>query len=104
MNDTLDQVREKCGAQLQTYQDCVENNPHTWDKACLVQKKALTVCSEENVGVLKYVKKQCTKQINAYDECIAVNTENPHDCIAALKEIYYCTEESMKAYQASQSK
>lgn len=47
MDDTLDQVREKCALQLEMYQKCVENYPHSWDKSCMQQKKALTKCSEE---------------------------------------------------------
>lgn len=47
MEDTLDQVREKCALQLEMYQKCVENYPHSWDKSCMQQKRALTKCSEE---------------------------------------------------------
>jgi hypothetical protein len=47
MDDTLEQVREKCALQLEMYQKCVENYPHSWDKSCMQQKKALTKCSEE---------------------------------------------------------
>ncbi|KAI8982182.1 hypothetical protein BDF20DRAFT_905778 [Mycotypha africana] len=74
------------------YQKCVENNPHSWDKACIQQKKALTKCSEENVGILKFVKQQCANQINAYDSCLAANTEKPEECVQPLKDLYLCTE------------
>lgn len=47
MEDTLDQVRQKCALQLEMYQKCIENYPHTWDKSCMQQKKALTKCSED---------------------------------------------------------
>lgn len=47
MDDTLAQVQEKCALQLEMYQKCVENYPHSWDKSCMQQKRALTKCSEE---------------------------------------------------------
>lgn len=47
MNETLEEVREKCALQLEMYQKCVENYPHSWDKSCKQQKNALNKCSEE---------------------------------------------------------
>lgn len=99
MDDTLDQVREKCTLQLEMYQKCVENYPHSWDKSCLQQKRALTKCSEENVGILKFVKEHCTMQINAYDTCLSANSEKPEECVQALKELYFCTEANSIAYR-----
>ncbi|KAI9478479.1 MAG: hypothetical protein EXX96DRAFT_484697 [Benjaminiella poitrasii] len=102
MDDTLEQVREKCALQLDTYQKCVENYPHSWDKSCVQQKKALTKCSEENVGILKYVKEQCTAQIKAYDTCLAANADKPDECIQALKDLYLCTEATSIVYRDQQ--
>ncbi|KAI7903040.1 uncharacterized protein BX663DRAFT_509326 [Cokeromyces recurvatus] len=102
MDDTLDQVREKCALQLDMYQKCVENYPQSWDKSCIQQKKALTKCSEENVGILKYVKEHCTAQIKAYDQCLAVNADKPDECIQALKDLYLCTEATSIVYRDQQ--
>ncbi|KAI8368857.1 hypothetical protein EDC96DRAFT_504595 [Choanephora cucurbitarum] len=104
MDDTLTQVREKCAIQLEAYQKCVESNPHSWDKSCMEQKKALTKCSEENVGILKYVKEHCTRQISAYDQCLSANTEKPEECVQALKDLYLCTEATSTAYREQQRK
>ncbi|ORZ01898.1 hypothetical protein BCR42DRAFT_463573 [Absidia repens] len=84
------------------YQRCVENYPNTWDKSCLQQKRALTKCSEENVGILKFVKQHCTKPIMAYDECLNANPEDPEKCVNALKELYFCTEATSIAYRDQQ--
>ncbi|KAI8340579.1 hypothetical protein BC941DRAFT_347509 [Chlamydoabsidia padenii] len=86
------------------YQRCVENYPNSWDKSCLQQKRALTKCSEENVGILKFVKQHCTKPIMAYDECLNANPENPEQCVNALKELYFCTEATSIAYRDQQTK
>ncbi|KAI8376284.1 uncharacterized protein BYT42DRAFT_498973 [Radiomyces spectabilis] len=86
------------------YQKCVENYPQSWDKSCLQQKRALTKCSEENVGILKYVKQHCLAPIKAYDECLAANSENPEACVKALKELYFCTEATTIAYRDQQAK
>ncbi|GAA5816551.1 hypothetical protein MFLAVUS_010081 [Mucor flavus] len=102
MEDTLDQVRQKCALQLEMYQKCIENYPHTWDKSCMQQKKALTKCSEDNVGILKYVKERCTLQINAYDRCLSANSEDPEQCVQVLKELYFCTEATSIAYRDEQ--
>ncbi|CAM0142386.1 hypothetical protein VKS41_002120 [Umbelopsis sp. WA50703] len=102
MDDTLAQVAEKCALQLEMYQKCVENYPDTWDKSCAQQKKALTKCSEENVGILKYVKQHCTPQIKLYDTCLQENANEPEVCIQALKELYFCTEVTAMNYRQSQ--
>ncbi|KAI7870781.1 hypothetical protein BDF14DRAFT_1720275 [Spinellus fusiger] len=81
------------------YQRCIENYPQTWDKSCLQQKRALTKCSEENVGILKFVKNQCVLQIKAYDACLASHQEDPEKCVQALKELYFCTEATSIAYR-----
>ncbi|KAI8096664.1 uncharacterized protein BX664DRAFT_257820 [Halteromyces radiatus] len=86
------------------YQRCVENYPNNWDKSCLQQKRALTKCSEENVGILKFVKQHCTKPIMAYDECLAANPDDPEKCVKALKELYFCTEATSIAYRDQQAK
>ncbi|KAG2226009.1 hypothetical protein INT45_002475 [Circinella minor] len=99
MDDTLAQVREKCALQLEMYQKCVENYPHNWDKSCVQQKNALTKCSEENVGILKYVKEHCSKQVKDYDDCLSANQSEPEKCIQALKELYFCTETTSAAYR-----
>ncbi|KAG1107701.1 hypothetical protein G6F42_016273 [Rhizopus arrhizus] len=99
MDDTLEQVREKCALQLEMYQKCVEIYPHSWDKSCMQQKKALTKCSEDNVGILKFVKEHCTMQINAYDKCLSANSEKPDECVQVLKELYFCTEATSLRYR-----
>ncbi|CAO3608089.1 unnamed protein product [Cunninghamella blakesleeana] len=104
MDDTLIQVREKCALQLQMYQNCIENYPNSWDKSCIQQKKALTKCSEENVGILKFVKQHCAKFILAYDECLSANSEEPEKCVQALKELYYCTEATSAVYKDRKEK
>ncbi|KAI8047830.1 uncharacterized protein B0P05DRAFT_565215 [Gilbertella persicaria] len=104
MDDTLEQVRAKCALQLETYQKCVENYPHSWDKSCMQQKQALTKCSEENVGILKFVKQHCSSQINAYDQCLAANAEKPDECIQALRDLYLCTEAASVTYREQQKK
>jgi hypothetical protein len=38
-------------------------------------------------------------QINAYDQCLAVNSEKPDECVQALKELYFCTEATSIAYR-----
>jgi hypothetical protein len=38
-------------------------------------------------------------QINAYDKCLAVNSEKPDECVQALKELYFCTEATSIAYR-----
>ncbi|KAF7727772.1 Coiled-coil-helix-coiled-coil-helix domain-containing protein 5 [Apophysomyces ossiformis] len=102
MEDTLDQVREKCALQLEIYQKCVENYPQSWDKSCLQQKRALTKCSEENVGILKFVKQHCSTQIKTYDACLAANPEDPEKCVQALKELYLCTEATSVVFKEAQ--
>ncbi|KAG0170323.1 hypothetical protein DFQ28_010811 [Apophysomyces sp. BC1034] len=99
MEDTLDQVREKCALQLEMYQKCVENYPQSWDKSCMQQKRALTKCSEDNIGILKYVKQHCSTQIKAYDACLMANPEDPEQCVQALKALYLCTEATSIVYQ-----
>ncbi|KAI8070352.1 hypothetical protein BC940DRAFT_317686 [Gongronella butleri] len=84
------------------YQRCVENYPNNWDKACLQQKRALTKCSEDNVGILKFVKQHCIKPIEAYDQCLAANPDDPEQCVKALKELYFCTEATSIAYRDQQ--
>ncbi|KAI9307148.1 hypothetical protein BJ944DRAFT_158586 [Cunninghamella echinulata] len=86
------------------YQNCIENYPNSWDKSCIQQKKALTKCSEENVGILKYVKQHCGKSILAYDECLATNANEPEKCVQALKDLYYCTEATSAVYKERQAK
>ncbi|ORX45709.1 hypothetical protein DM01DRAFT_257728 [Hesseltinella vesiculosa] len=84
------------------YQKCIENYPNNWDKACLQQKRALTKCSDDNVGILKYVKQQCIKPIEAYDQCLTANPDEPERCIQALKDLHACTEATANAYREQQ--
>ncbi|KAL0073200.1 hypothetical protein J3Q64DRAFT_1645337 [Phycomyces blakesleeanus] len=81
------------------YQKCIENYPQSWDKSCIQQKRALTKCSEENVGILKFVKHHCVLQIKAYDECLFSNKDDPEKCVQQLKELYFCTEATSIAYR-----
>ncbi|CDH58613.1 hypothetical protein RO3G_02276 [Lichtheimia corymbifera JMRC:FSU:9682] len=104
MDDTLAQVQAKCALQLEMYQKCVGNYPDSWDKSCVQQRNALTKCSEEHVGILKYVKQHCTSQIKAYDECLSANQTEPEKCVSALRELYLCTEATSAAYRQQQSK
>lgn len=57
-----------------------------------------------SVGILKYVKQHCTSQIKAYDECLSANQTEPEKCVAALRELYLCTEATSAAYRQQQSK
>ncbi|KAI7894418.1 uncharacterized protein EV154DRAFT_415241 [Mucor mucedo] len=86
------------------YQKCIENYPHSWDKSCMQQKKALTKCSEDNVGILKFVKERCSLQINNYDRCLGANAENPEECVQVLKELYVCTEATSIVYREEEQK
>ncbi|CAO3671616.1 unnamed protein product [Rhizopus stolonifer] len=104
MDDTLKAVREKCALQLEMYQKCVENYPETWDQSCRQQKNALNKCSEDNVGIIKYVKTQCTPQINAYDRCLKENTEDPRVCIPVFKDLYICTEAASVTFKEQATK
>ncbi|ORY99032.1 hypothetical protein BCR43DRAFT_488605 [Syncephalastrum racemosum] len=104
MDDTLAQVQAKCALQLEMYQKCVENNPENWDKACVQQKRALTKCSEENVGIVKYVKQHCEEQIKAYDSCLTAKTAEPEQCLQQLKDLALCTEATAIAYREQELK
>ncbi|KAI9319879.1 hypothetical protein BX666DRAFT_1853464 [Dichotomocladium elegans] len=86
------------------YQKCVGNYPDSWDKSCAQQRAALTKCSEEQqvVGILKYVKQHCSKQILDYDECLSANQTEPEKCVNALRELYFCTEATSAAYRQQQ--
>lgn len=55
-----------------------------------------------SVGILKFVKERCTNQINSYDNCLKANSENPEECVQALKELYFCTEATSIAYRDQQ--
>jgi hypothetical protein len=43
-------------------------------------------------------------QINAYDRCLSANSENPEECVQALKELYFCTEATSIAYRDQEKK
>lgn len=57
-----------------------------------------------SVGIIKYVKTQCTPQINAYDKCLQENTEDPRNCIPVFKELYLCTEAASVTFNEEQQK
>lgn len=54
------------------------------------------------MGILKYVKEHCTKEIKAYDLCLETNSTEPEKCVQALKDLYICTEATSAAYRKQQ--
>lgn len=57
-----------------------------------------------SVGIIKYVKTQCTPQINAYDRCLKENTEDPRVCIPVFKDLYICTEAASVTFKEQVTK
>jgi hypothetical protein len=55
-----------------------------------------------SVGIIKFVKTQCTPQINAYDKCLQENTEDPRNCIPVFKDLYLCTEAASVTFKEQQ--
>ncbi|RUS20833.1 hypothetical protein BC937DRAFT_94282 [Endogone sp. FLAS-F59071] len=102
MDDTLAEVVKHCALQLDMYQRCVESYPNDWDKQCLQQRRALTKCSDENVGVLRFVKERCSSQVTAYDLCLGANAAEPEKCIDALRQLYLCTEVAATSFRQQQ--
>ncbi|RKO89350.1 hypothetical protein BDK51DRAFT_16084 [Blyttiomyces helicus] len=90
MESTLDEVAKHCHVQLSLYTRCVEENAGNWEANCLLLKRALTKCAEENVTSLREVKQRCAEPIAAYQRCLADNTSDPSKCTAALKTLYEC--------------
>ncbi|CAG8461598.1 9353_t:CDS:2 [Scutellospora calospora] len=95
MNATFIQVVKYCGSKLETYQRCVENHNKDWTSECLEQKRELTKCSEENVPDIRKMKEKCQEVIDAFDECLAKNKEDPEVCREKLRDLYNCTEATM---------
>ncbi|OZJ03673.1 hypothetical protein BZG36_03541 [Bifiguratus adelaidae] len=98
MENTLEQVAKNCALQLEMYQKCIDSHPDNWSQACFRERRALTKCSEDNVGILKFVKRHCGNSIDAYDKCLADHAEEPEKCMEPLKDLWLCTEASSAAY------
>ncbi|ODQ51034.1 hypothetical protein SAICODRAFT_9361 [Saitoella complicata NRRL Y-17804] len=94
MENTLQEVAEKCANELFALQACVTSHPNDWDAACWRQRQALTKCSEDNVAVLRKVKEACADAIKLYDDCLQANPQDPKPCLAPLRDLYNCTEKT----------
>ncbi|KAJ2489616.1 hypothetical protein IWW37_003828 [Coemansia sp. RSA 2050] len=92
MDQTLDEVNRHCGEHVQAYASCVDSHGETWRTDCLGLRKALTECSDKNVTLMKMVRLSCQPAIDRYQECLSKNSQAPHVCIDALRDLYECTE------------
>ncbi|RKP24198.1 hypothetical protein SYNPS1DRAFT_17526 [Syncephalis pseudoplumigaleata] len=95
MEDTLSEVAKHCAEQLRAYGECVERNPHSWDRQCSKQRQGLSLCAETHVSSLRRVKEACAEAIDAYDQCVKEHHQTPERCIDALRALHACTERAV---------
>jgi hypothetical protein len=50
------------------------------------------------VPVVKHVKSECGKIIDAYEACVQANAKEPHLCVDALRELNDCTDRASQAF------
>jgi len=61
-----------------------------------VERQALSDCSEENVSVLRNIKRACLPSIDKYDACLSKNKSNPLNCVDVLRELTTCVDAAAK--------
>ncbi|OLL23743.1 Coiled-coil-helix-coiled-coil-helix domain-containing protein 5 [Neolecta irregularis DAH-3] len=93
-SEVISEVLAKCASQVQTYNQCITDNPHNWNKACLDERAAVTECAEEKVAILKKVKTDCASEIAAFNKCLEENSSELNSCIPVQRELYNCTAKS----------
>jgi uncharacterized protein (UPF0210 family) len=46
MDDTFQQVQQKCAEQLKALGECIEKNQSDYNVKCVAQRQAVTTCAE----------------------------------------------------------
>ncbi|KXN68470.1 hypothetical protein CONCODRAFT_79737 [Conidiobolus coronatus NRRL 28638] len=98
MDDTFQQVQQKCAEQLKALGECIEKNQSDYNVKCVAQRQAVTTCAENNVPILKHIKTTCFDIINKYEACLDKNSQNPQICMPELKQLSECSDSARKSF------
>ena len=77
-------------AELNTYSDCVDANPSSWQVVCADRKAELTACAAKCSGLVNSLKQRCKDEILQYERCLQANSGMPDTCVPQLERLWYC--------------
>ncbi|XP_077986168.1 coiled-coil-helix-coiled-coil-helix domain-containing protein 5-like [Glandiceps talaboti] len=84
-------VSKYCKNELDTFGECVQNNPGDWHVKCNQYKARLTECSSSHPGV-QNVKTKCSEEFAAYDVCLKENPDKVDNCVPTLLKFLECAD------------
>lgn len=79
-------------AELNSYSDCVDANPNSWQVVCAERKAELTQCAAKCSGLVNTLKEKCKVEIQQYERCLQANAGVPDTCVPQLERLWACSE------------
>ena len=98
----MELIQEQCHEEIQTFVNCVEDFPYTWQTKCEEFKQRLNECSSKN-PVIQAVNQACNKEFKVYDSCLRDNQSQPLQCVSVLNQFNSCAAKALEAYRGNTS-
>lgn len=89
-NKLVGEVAEYCPEQFLTYYECLGKGDAS---KCFGEQKTLSECVTSKAPSFKKIIKNCTKQMNAYEQCIKENPDFRTQCFDYLVDMRKCVSE-----------